>query len=318
MPHAVTPSPLADSPVLALDLGGTHLRTAVVAPDGTIGARDRRKTMIDRGADAVLLDCADSLRAHRRAAPGRRRTASDALGISAPGPLDPRRGVLQDPPNLGPSFWDLPIADRLSSALGVPATLERDTHVAILGEHAFGAGVGLTDLIYITVSTGIGGAVISDRILLRGPDGVAGELGHIAVDMDGPICGCGGRGHLERMTSGSGMARSATDALDAGADAPELADRRTDRAGAARGAPRIGSGGGRRPGRPRHRRHGGARVRGGGREHRRHLQPAAHHRRRRDRARLGRARCSDRHASSSTDRVPRRPSTGQHRAGVTW
>src|SRR4051812_34637085 len=99
MPHAdaVTPSPLAGSPVLALDLGGTHLRTAVVAPDGTIGVRDRRKTLIDRGADAVLLDCADSLQRiteQHLAAGGQPPTA---LGISAPGPLDPRRGILQDP-----------------------------------------------------------------------------------------------------------------------------------------------------------------------------------------------------------------------------
>ncbi len=146
-----------------------------------------------------------------------------ALGISAPGPLDPLRGVFWDPPNLGPSFWNVPIADRLANSLGVPAALERDTHVAILGERALGAGIGLDDLVYLTVSTGFGGAVISGGTLMRGPDGVAGELGHICVDMDGPVCGCGGRGHLERMTSGSGMARSAAEALQAGLDAPELA-----------------------------------------------------------------------------------------------
>jgi glucokinase len=220
---AVTPSLLADSPVLALDLGGTHLRTAVVAPNGTIGARDRRRTLIDRGADVVLADCAESLTLIRQQHLASGGKAPVAIGISAPGPLDPIHGVLYDPPNLGRSFWDLPIGDRLSAALGVPAALERDTHVAILAERAFGAGAGLDDVIYITVSTGIGGAVISEGTLMRGPDGVAGELGHITVDMNGPICGCGGRGHLERMTSGSGMARSAIEALEAGSDAPELA-----------------------------------------------------------------------------------------------
>jgi glucokinase len=220
---AVTPSLAANSPVLALDLGGTHLRTAVVSADGVIGARDRRRTLTVRGADAVMADCADSLRQitqQHLAAGGQRPTA---LGISAPGPLDPFRGVFQDPPNLGRSFWELPIVDHLSSVLGVPATLERDTQVAILGERAFGAGIGVNDLVYVTVSTGIGGAVISGGTLMRGPDGVAGELGHIAVDMNGPVCGCGGRGHLERMTSGTGMARSGMDALEAGLDAPELA-----------------------------------------------------------------------------------------------
>jgi len=95
--------------------------------------------------------------------------------------------------------------------------------VAILAEHAFGAGRGLSDIVYVTVSTGIGGAVISDGRLIKGPDGAAGELGHLTVDMNGPQCSCGGRGHLERMSSGSGMARTAREALDAGESAPELA-----------------------------------------------------------------------------------------------
>jgi glucokinase len=105
----------------------------------------------------------------------------------------------------------------------VPWALERDTHVAILAERAFGVGRGLSDIVYMTVSTGIGGAIISDGHLISGPDGAAGELGHLTIDMNGPLCGCGGRGHLERMSSGSGMARTAREALEAGETAPELA-----------------------------------------------------------------------------------------------
>ena len=209
-------------PVLALDLGGTQIRTAVVLPDGSVRARRNERTPLALGAEAVLAAAAASLRRsvdEHLAAGGLPPTA---LGISAPGPLDPRRGVLIDPPNLGPMLWGLPLADRLADACGLPAVLERDTHVAILAERDFGAGSGLDDLVYLTISTGLGGAVISGGHLLSGPDGVAGELGHLTADMDGPICSCGGRGHFERLSSGSGIARSANEALAAGEDAPEL------------------------------------------------------------------------------------------------
>jgi glucokinase len=123
---------------------------------------------------------------------------------------------------MGRSFVGLPLGPLVGDALGLPWAIERDTNVAVLAESAFGAGRGHRDLVYLTVSTGIGGGVISGGRLLTGPDGVAGELGHLAVDMDGPVCGCGGRGHLERLASGTGIARSAREALEAGEDAPEL------------------------------------------------------------------------------------------------
>jgi glucokinase len=146
-----------------------------------------------------------------------------AVGISAPGPVDVRGGIIIDPPNMGEGFVDVPIGPRLQAALDLPFALERDTNVAVLAEAAFGAARGFDDVIYLTVSTGIGGAVITGGRLLAGPDGVAGELGHMVVDMDGPACGCGGIGHLERITSGSGIAKTARAALEAGEDAPVMA-----------------------------------------------------------------------------------------------
>jgi glucokinase len=210
-------------PVLALDLGGTHLRTAVVGSDGVIHARRHGRTPIGDGADAVIAAAFASLEASKAEHIADGGTSPVALGVSAPGPLDPARGVIIDPPNLGRSFWGQPLAPRLGDLLGLPWALERDTHVAILGERSFGAGVGLSDLVYLTISTGIGGAIISSGRLMTGPDGVAGELGHVTVDMDGPICGCGGRGHLERLTSGTGIALSAREALAGGINAPGLA-----------------------------------------------------------------------------------------------
>jgi glucokinase len=210
-------------PVLALDLGGTHLRTAVVDAAGTVHGRQHNRTEMDTGADAVMAMATSSLRASLADYTGRNSQPPVGIGISAPGPLLPGTGTLVDPPNLPPDFWGLPIGPRIGEELGLPWALERDTHVAILGEHAFGAGRGFSDVVYMTVSTGIGGGIISDGRLVTGPDGAAGELGHLTVDMDGPFCGCGGRGHLERMSSGTGMARSAREALEAGERAPELA-----------------------------------------------------------------------------------------------
>ena len=209
-------------PTLALDLGGTYLRTAVVDADGTVLARRHVPTPVAQGADDVVARCLATLRdtlAEHAAAGGEDPLA---LGISAPGPLDPRRGVLIDPPNLGPTFRDFPLAPRLSQGLDMPAVLERDTHVAALAEGRFGAAVGLTDYLYLTVSTGLGGAVVTGGRLMTGPDGMAGELGHMTVDMNGLECGCGALGHLERYASGSGIARSAREALAAGRDAPIL------------------------------------------------------------------------------------------------
>ncbi len=122
-------------------------------------------------------------------------TSSRASASQAPGPVDPHAGIVVAPPNLGPDFRNVPLADEVESALGLPTFLDRDTNVAALGEAAFGAGRGEPDFIYLTVSTGVGGSIVTDGRLFHGPDGLAGELGHVPVDLDGPRCGCGGYGH---------------------------------------------------------------------------------------------------------------------------
>jgi glucokinase len=125
---------------------------------------------------------------------------------------------------MGRGFEGMDLTRPLGQAFGVPATLERDTVVAALAEGAFGAARGARDFVYITVSTGVGGAIVADGRILGGADGVAGEIGHQPVALDGPLCGCGARGHLEAFSSGSGIARRAKEAIAAG-DAPGLADR---------------------------------------------------------------------------------------------
>jgi glucokinase len=194
-------------PVLALDLGGTQLRTAVALPDGRLVGRRAEPT--PRDADAMVEAATRALRTALSEARAQGVAPPTALGISAPGPLDPFNGVLIDPPNLDRRLWGFALARALGDELGVAAFLERDTQVAALAEGQFGAARGLDDYVYITISTGVGGGVVTGGRLMRGPDGLAGELGHITVDLDGPPCGCGARGHLEATSSGTGIARMA-------------------------------------------------------------------------------------------------------------
>jgi glucokinase len=209
-------------PVLALDLGASRIRAAVVLPDGTIISRVEATTRVAAGPDAVVADSVALLRQVRDAAPASIAGGLVAVGLCAPGPVDPSTGTLVEPPNLGRAFRDAPFAGPIGDALGLPTFLDRDTNVAILGELGFGAALGARDVIYLTVSTGIGGAILANGELLTGPDGVAGELGHLVVDFDGPPCGCGGRGHLETYSSGVGIVRAAREVIASGA-APGLA-----------------------------------------------------------------------------------------------
>jgi glucokinase len=143
------------------------------------------------------------------------------VGISSPGPLDPWKGIVIAPPNLA-GWRDIPLAARVEEAVGLPTYLERDTNAAVMGEWRYGAAKGADDVIYVTVSTGIGGGVVVDGRPLIGKDGTAGEIGHITIDLDGPLCGDGQPGHAEAIGSGRAIAREGRALLKSG-DAPGLA-----------------------------------------------------------------------------------------------
>lgn len=215
---------LSARPVLALDLGGTQTRAAVILPDGTRLARVDDETPTDEGPAAILATCIRLLAASRAGAPSEVADGIVGIGLSSPGPVDPFAGVALEPPNLGPAFRDIPLTREVSHALELPAVLDRDTNVAALGEAAFGAGRGCDDFIYLTVSTGVGGGIVTGGRLLHGPDGLAGELGHVPVATDGPPCGCGSVGHLEAIASGVALARDAR-AAAADGSSPFLAAR---------------------------------------------------------------------------------------------
>ena len=213
-------APSANATVLALDLGGTQIRAAVVRADGTRIGRAASVTPLSGGPAAIITTCINTLQQARAAAHAEDPAATArivGIGISAPGPLDPWRGIAVETPNLGPTFPGTDLAGPISAALHLPALLEHDTKVAILGERAFGAGRGIDDLLYITISTGLGGAVISDGRLYTGPDDTGIEIGHAPITLDGPRCSCGGIGHLEAHASGVALARTGGEAAASGA-----------------------------------------------------------------------------------------------------
>lgn len=139
-----------------------------------------------------------------------------AIGVASPGPLDPHTGFILKTPNI-PEWHDFPLTPSLTRDFQVPAFLDNDANLAALGEWTFGAAKGHRDVLYLSVSTGVGGGVIADNHLLQGYHGLATELGHTILDPDGPLCSCGFAGHLEAFSSGPAIVRYVREKLEAGA-----------------------------------------------------------------------------------------------------
>lgn len=198
--------------VVGVDLGGTRFRVALIDSAGTIHESFRTFTHADQGQPAVMqriYEAVDGIIAPVGIEQIR------GIGFAAPGPTDPWTGVMYNPPNL-PDWNNVNVKALMEERFGVPCFVGNDANIAALGEHRFGAGCGTHHMIYITVSTGIGGGVIINDELLLGWRGLAGEVGHITVAPEGPQCGCGNFGCLEAMASGTWVARRAADRLRAG------------------------------------------------------------------------------------------------------
>ncbi|HMK07462.1 MAG TPA: ROK family protein, partial [Anaerolineales bacterium] len=191
-------------PVVAVDLGGTNIRAAFY-PEGVPPAAKTtaRPTHAADGAQAVLDHINEAIEALGIPAAAR---AALAIAIGAPGPLDRDKGVIVYAPNL-PGWLNLPLGQILHNHWACPVFVENDANLAVLGEWRFGAGRGAHHLVMLTLGTGIGGGIIVDDRLVRGALGLAGEVGHIPVQLDGPRCSCGQPGHLEALASGPAIAR---------------------------------------------------------------------------------------------------------------
>lgn len=196
-----------------IDLGGTQARVAVARSDGRIIAIRKVHTAELAGPEAFVHWAAEALDELR----GREKVR--AIAIGSPGPIDLRRGVLVNPPNLH-GWRNVPLRDRLAELTGAKVYLENDADMAGLGEFHQGAGRGSRNLVYITWSTGVGSGLIVDGRLYQGSHGTAGEFGHTILDPTGPLCTCGQRGCLEQLAAGHGIAAQAgKPALEVFADA---------------------------------------------------------------------------------------------------
>lgn len=199
--------------VVGIDLGGTQIRTAVLR-GGTLLSRvsmlngdnptpDRIIPRMFQSVQQALTEAHVSLEEIK------------GIGIGAPGPLDSRTGVVFCPPNL-PGWGNVPLRDIFEQEFHIPVYLENDANAAALGEYLFGAGQGCNEMVYVTVSTGVGGGVISRGKILEGVVGTAGELGHMTIDWRGERCNCGNIGCLESIASGTAIARRANKAIALG------------------------------------------------------------------------------------------------------
>ncbi len=196
-----------DDILLALDYGGTKLSAAIahrgkhawLALERHISPRDKDA----RYEQVTMLSLARKLLAGRTPA---------AIGVSFGGPVDSARGHVILSHHV-PGWEDTPLRDQLQTALGAPASVDNDANVAALGEYTFGAGRGCTSLLYVTVSTGVGGGWVIDGKIYHGADAMAGEIGHTIVDPQGPLCVCGRRGCVEVMACGPAIVHQAQELL---------------------------------------------------------------------------------------------------------
>ncbi len=192
--------------VIAVDLGGTNLRTAAIDRAGAILFRTKRETPRDAvRAEEIARAIVESV------AKCRENCAYfqvKAIAAAVPATVSVERGAIIKAPNL-PALNNFPMARALENELGVKAFLENDANAAAIGESWRGASKGCADSIMITLGTGVGGGVIIDGKILRGRDGTAGEIGHISVEPFGAACGCGARGCLEQYASATAIVRLA-------------------------------------------------------------------------------------------------------------
>ena len=206
--------------VVGIDIGGTKLATVVADNTGHILSKVRKPTLSERGPEYALQLLFDMVRETVELA-GVEQKSVAAIGVSCGGPLDTKTGVVYSPPNL-PGWDALPLKAQLESEFQIPVTIENDANASALAEFRFGGGRGYRAVLYMTMSTGIGGGIVIDGQIYHGANDSAGEVGHQILLPNGPRCGCGKRGCLEALCSGPAIARRAQAAIQA-----QIADGKT-------------------------------------------------------------------------------------------
>lgn len=199
--------------VIGIDLGGTKINGALADMEGKVLAQYTIPTNASEGEQAVLGRIIEVIEKVMQKA---NKTTEEvrAIGIGSPGPLDAKAGLIITTPNL--PFRNFQLVKPITQKFNIPTYLDNDANVAAIGEYMLGAGKGTTDMIYITVSTGVGGGAILDGKVYRGSTSNALEVGHMTILPDGPKCNCGNHGCIEAIASGTAIARQAREAVDTG------------------------------------------------------------------------------------------------------
>jgi glucokinase len=196
-----------DSLAIGVDIGGTKVAAGLVDCAGGITNKVRVPMVATADAATGFAAVRGAVESIFREAP-EARDCVRGIGICSPGPLDPRSGMVLNPPNL-PCWRNFPLAEETARAFGVPVKVDNDANAAGLAEAIWGAGVGFTNVFYATLGTGIGAGIVFDRRIYHGRTGAAAEGGHVVIDYQGPVCGCGKRGCIEALCSGPAIARRA-------------------------------------------------------------------------------------------------------------
>ncbi len=195
---------------IGVDLGGTKILTALADKEGQILTREKCPTGADKGKNVIINNIEKTIKSVIQKAGARNRDII-RIGVGSPGPLSIDKGIIFENSNL--SWQNVPIVALLEEKLDIEVRLENDANAAVLGEKYFGAGKNASNLIYVTISTGIGGGIIVNNRLLHGESGNAAEIGHMSLKPDGPLCGCGNYGCFETLASGKAIARMGREAV---------------------------------------------------------------------------------------------------------
>lgn len=198
---------------IGVDLGGTNLRIAAVDDKGTLVEKITTGTQVKLGRDAVIDEMVAAIQS--LSSKFQHRDHLVGVGIGVPGIIDKRTGMLRESPNL-PGWDDYPVRDVIESKLQSPVFLENDANAAALGEAWLGAAKGHQDMAMITLGTGVGGGIVLEGRIWHGMSGMAGELGHITIDPDGPRCNCGNFGCAEVFASATAVVRMAREHIASG------------------------------------------------------------------------------------------------------
>ena len=199
---------------IGVDIGGTKVAAALVSNTGDIAHKVRTRMngagtaeegfgAVTRAIQSILADVPEA------------RASLRGIGLCSPVPLDPKTGIVLNPPNL-PCWRNFPLAAETERTFGVPARVDNDANAAGLAEALWGSGVGFSNVFYATLGTGIGSGIVFDRKIYHGRTGSAAEGGHVTIDYNGPKCGCGKPGCIEALASGPAIAKRAQIRLAAG------------------------------------------------------------------------------------------------------